>query len=103
MTLLLHRYRPHSVNALVLLAAADQEERAQALYAADMVWLTASIIHKIGGGNRFDVESPSARYRDMQEKKQMRPKETEAEIAPKVIKRLENMFQTFLPKEGDKQ
>ena len=85
----------------MLLVAADQEERAHALYAADMSWLIASIIHKIGGGNRFDVESPSARYNEMQEKKKMRPKETEAEIAAKVIKRLENMFKTFLPKEGD--
>lgn len=87
----------------MLLVAADQEERAHALYAADMSWLIASMIHQIGGGGKLDVESPSARYRDMQEKKQMRPKETEAEIAAKVIKRLENMFQTFLPKDGDKQ
>lgn len=63
-----------------------------------MVRLTARIIHKIGGGQRFDVASQSTRYNEIQEKKKMRPKETEAAITAKVIKHLENMFRTFLPK-----
>lgn len=60
--LILHRYKPCTVDALMLLASADSAERQIAAYNADMSWMLCKML--AGKGSRLESPSSFARRFD---------------------------------------
>lgn len=89
--LLLHRYRPFTVEGLALLASADLAERQKAAYNADMMWFTAKIVYSFAGGKHFDIDSPSQFAREIDSRK---PKDnrTAQQIKDDLIAALDKRF-----------
>lgn len=85
--LLLHRYRPFSVDALGMLAIADLQERQVQTYSADMTWMLLRCVGAFLGGSTDGIESPSNFARGMNDKK---PKDnrTTQEITNDILARL---------------